>query len=218
VIVKTWDGFYFIARSGTSDLYILTISEKFELENWFKPLAKGVVVDVGAYIGTYTVRAMKKADLVVAIEPLPLNFKVLQVNVELNSGVGGGDVILINKAVAKERKETQIYVPVENNIGTAIATLATVPKGRYLSYMVSADTLDNLLDELGVERVDLLKIDIEGYVLESISGMMETLKKTRWLFIELLGRDISVIRILKNLNFSLRARHGYNFLFKNESI
>jgi hypothetical protein len=83
---------------------------------------------------------------------------------------------------------------------------------------VSADTLDNLLDGLGVERVDLLKIDIEGYVLESVSGMMETLKKTRWLFIELLGRDRSVIRILKNLNFSLRARHGYNFLFKNESI
>jgi hypothetical protein len=73
---------------------------------------------------------MKKADLVVAIEPLPLNFKVLQVNVELNSSVGGGDVILINKAVAKERKETQIYVPVENYIGTARATLATVPKGR----------------------------------------------------------------------------------------
>jgi FkbM family methyltransferase len=46
---------------------------------------------------------------------------------------------------------------------------------------VSADTLDNLLDGLGVERVDLLKIDIEGYVLESISGMMETLKKY-WLF------------------------------------
>jgi hypothetical protein len=30
--------------------------------------------------------------------------------------------------VAKERKETQIYVPVENYIGTARATLATLPK------------------------------------------------------------------------------------------
>jgi hypothetical protein len=71
---------------------------------------------------------MKKADLVVAIEPLPLNFKVLQVNVELNRWCRRGDVILINKAVAKERKETQICVPVENYIGTARATLATVPK------------------------------------------------------------------------------------------
>jgi FkbM family methyltransferase len=217
-IVRTFDGFLFAVRAWTPDLYTATSAERFELENWFKPLAKGVVVDVGAYIGTYTVRAMKKADLVVAIEPLPLNFKVLQVNVELNRWCRRGDVILINKAVAKERKETQIYVPVKNYIETAMATLATVPKGRYLSYTVSADTLDNLLDGLGVERVDLLKIDIEGYVLESVSGMMETLKKTRWLFIELLDRDISVIRILKNLNFSLRARHGYNFLFKNESI
>jgi hypothetical protein len=107
-IVKTLDGFLFAVRAWTSDLHIATSAERFELENWFKPLAKGVVVDVGAYIGTYTVRAMKKADLVVAIEPLPLNFKVLQVNVELNRW-RRGDVILINKAVAKERKETQIY-------------------------------------------------------------------------------------------------------------
>lgn len=55
-IVKTWD----------------------ELENWFKPLARGVVADVGAYIGSYTVRTCKSADLVVVIGPLPFNFSVLQ--------------------------------------------------------------------------------------------------------------------------------------------
>jgi FkbM family methyltransferase len=217
-IIKTWDGFLFAVRAWTSDLYIATIAERFELENWFKPLAKGTVVDVGAYIGTYTVRAMKTAEQVIAIEPLPTNFKVLSENIKLNSHVQKGEVILINKAIAKEKKETHIYVPIEDCIETARATLAAVPKGRHISYTVSTDTLDNLLKELGIEKVDLLKIDIEGYILESIPGMIETLKSTQWLFIELLGRDISAIRVLKNLNFSLRARHGYNFLFKNESI
>jgi hypothetical protein len=107
-----------------------------------------------------------------------------------------------------------MYVPAENYIGTARATLATVPKGNVPNYTVSTDTLDNLLKELGIEKIDLLKIDIEGYVLEALPGVIETLKNTQWLFIELSDRDISAIRILKKLNFSLRAHHGYNFLFK----
>jgi hypothetical protein len=78
ILVKTWDDFLFIARPGTTDLYTIAVDEKFEIEKWFKPLAKGTVVDVGAYIGTYTVRGMRTADLVIAIEPLLPNFKALK--------------------------------------------------------------------------------------------------------------------------------------------
>jgi hypothetical protein len=85
IIVRSWDGFLFYARPRTSDLYAICCEEVYELENWFKPHAKGVVVDVGAYIGTYTVRAMRTAKLVIAIEPLPINYKALQVNIKLIS-------------------------------------------------------------------------------------------------------------------------------------
>ena len=81
-IVKTWDGFLFFVRARSPDLYATAIAERYELEKWFKPLAKGVVVDVGAYIGTYAVRACKSADLVIAIEPVPFNFASLAVNVK----------------------------------------------------------------------------------------------------------------------------------------
>jgi hypothetical protein len=47
-IVRTWDGFLFYVRPRTTDLYVIH-EEVYELENWFKPHAKGVVVDVGAY-------------------------------------------------------------------------------------------------------------------------------------------------------------------------
>jgi hypothetical protein len=59
-----------MVRARTPDLYTVAVAERYELEKWFKPLAKGVVVDVGSYIGTYTVRALKTADLVIAVEPL----------------------------------------------------------------------------------------------------------------------------------------------------
>jgi FkbM family methyltransferase len=218
LVVKTQDDFLFIARAGTQDLYTIAVAERFELKNWFKPLAKGVVVDVGAYIGTYTVRAMRTADLVIAIEPLPSNFKVLQKNVELNSHMQRGDVILVNKAIAEKKKDTQIFIPIESNyIETTTARLGTIPRKKYLSYIISVDTLDNILNELGIEKIDLLKIDIEGYVLKSLPGMVNTLKRTQWLFIELLGQDILCVSTLRKIGFHLKALRGKNFLFKNET-
>jgi FkbM family methyltransferase len=216
--VETWDGFTFIARAGTLDLYAIAVSEIFELENWFKPLAKGVVIDVGAYIGTYTVRAMRTADLVVAIEPLPPNFKALQKNVRLNSHIQRGKVVLVNKAVAEAKKSQQIFVPVESGLYRAESARLKPPRENYYSYMISADTLDGILSELSVEEVDLLKIDTEGYVSESLLGMLSTLRKTRWLFIELWKRDMPVVKALRDLGFRLKDHHGDNFLFKNEGL
>jgi hypothetical protein len=50
-----------------------------------------------------------------------------------------------------------------------------------------------MLDELGIERIDLMKIDIEGYVSKAFPGMIESLKKTKWLIVELWKRDLPVI-------------------------
>jgi len=219
MVVKTWDGFIFIARAGTLDLYAIALSEVFELENWFKPLAKGVVIDVGAYIGTYTVRAMRTADLVVAIEPLPPNLGTLQKNVELNGRSQRAEVVLVNKAVAEGKKELRIFVPAESRLYRLNAASLKPLKGEFCSsYTISADTLDSIVSEFGVEKVHLLKIDIEGYASESLLGMLDTLKKTRWLFIELWERDIPVVKVLRNLGFRLKDCHGDNFLFKNEGL
>jgi FkbM family methyltransferase len=215
-IVRTWDGFLLYVRPRTTDPYVIH-EEVYELENWFKPHAKGVVVDVGAYIGTYTVRAMRTADLVVAIEPLPVNYKALEVNIRSNDCKREADVILINKAIAETKGKTYIYLPVESKcIGTEIARLEGVHKQSFMRFNVEIDTLDNMLSSLGIERIDLMKIDIEGYVSKAFPGMIESLKKTKWLIVELWKRDLPVIHALKQLGFRLVDRHAANFLFENK--
>jgi len=155
MIVKTWDGFLIYVRPRTSDFYSTCFAEVYELENMFKPLAKGVIVDVGAYIGTYTARAMYTTDLVIAIEPLPLNFKALQLKIKLNNHRQKAEVILVNKAVAGERmKETKILLPIESGcIEASTASLKAPLRKKYLSYIVSTDTLDDILSELGIEKL-----------------------------------------------------------------
>ena len=81
-------------------MFHVALEEDYELKTWFLPLAKGIVVDIGAYIGKYTVFACKKKEVerVIAIELLPPNFLSLMANVKLNSCYD--KVVLVNSAVS----------------------------------------------------------------------------------------------------------------------
>jgi len=158
IVVRSWDGYLFYARPRTSDFYAICCEEVYELKNWFKPHAKGVVVDVGAYIGTYTARATHTADLVIAIEPLPINYKALQINTKLNDRRRRADIVAINKAVAEAKGKTHIFLPVESKcIGAEIARLEGVHKQSFMRFDVEIDTPDNILNKLGIGRIDLMK-------------------------------------------------------------
>lgn len=217
IVVRHRYGPYFLIRPNTPDLYHIAIEESYELKKWFLPLAKGVVVDVGAYIGKYTVFACGSAERVVAIEPLPLNFLSLQANVELNNYKK--QVVLVNSAIGKVKGKARMYIPLLgiHQLGLEAAYIAHDVRKEECkqSLIVPMNTLDGIIEDLGIQRVDFMKIDIEGHVMNSLPGMLNTLKKTRWLFVELLGGDISACKQLKALGFSLKARHGKNFLFKN---
>ena len=102
--------------------------------------------------------------------PFPPNFKALRKNVELNSHLQRAEVVLANKAVAGERGRSRIFASLEGvYVGTGTARLEDTPKGRHLEYVVDLDTLDNILNELNVERVNLLRINVEGYALKSLT-------------------------------------------------
>ena len=92
--------------------------EQYELNKWFIPNIKdGIVIDVGANIGGYTVRACKYAEKIISIEPLPDVAKILERNVKLNCDQN--KVIIINKAINNRKKRIQLYIPKE---GTPLAS------------------------------------------------------------------------------------------------
>lgn len=108
ILTRTEDCYLF-CRPRSLGLYTACCHELYELEKWFKPLAKGVVVDVGAYMGTYAVRACRNAERVIAIELLPYNFVMLKKNIELNRCAG--KAILVNKAVGSVRRVAYMKIP-----------------------------------------------------------------------------------------------------------
>ncbi|MEM1646208.1 MAG: FkbM family methyltransferase [Ignisphaera sp.] len=218
--IRTWDGCIFKVRPKTTDLGFATLtSEFYELTKWFIPNAKGVVIDVGANIGGYTVRACRQAELVIAIEPQKEIFELLKVNVENNCTKH--NVILIRKAIGDRKEKALLKIPVNKQV--VDSGRASLSKSNlvldiespqiYRYEEVEVDTLDDIVGSLGINGVDFIKIDIEGAEATAFKGMKYTLQKAKYLMIEIQPGNEWLIEELKEMGFKLIDRRDMNYFF-----
>jgi len=139
---------------------------------YFTPRKGDIVLDVGAYIGKYTLkaaRAVGEEGLVITIEPDPDNYRILLENIKANFRKAK-NIIALNIAAWKEDGEIELYRKA-SSIGTT-----TKRKGHKIG-KVHSRKLDGILKELHLKKIDYLKIDVEGSELEVIEGARETLEQ-----------------------------------------
>lgn len=137
----------------------------------FLPKENDVIVDVGANIGDWSIVVGKHYRArVIAVEPSPRPFELLLKNIRIN-GLHE-HVIAINCALFSEDKEISVYI--DDSSGYAF-----LRRQDQLASRVLAKTLDGLLKELDVSRVDLIKIDTEGFEHEVLKGAMKTISKLK---------------------------------------
>jgi FkbM family methyltransferase len=140
-----------------------------------------VAVDIGAYLGVYSILAAKLGcPRVLAFEPNSHNFIQLEKNLSLNSLEDSVESYRV--AVGAESKTVSMITPGgrPNSSGSQISNSPT--DRRLESWEIESDvkmaTLDSLLvDE--VSRISVIKIDAEGYELFVLQGANMTLKTHR---------------------------------------
>ena len=148
---------------------------------WFhiyRPKPGDTIVDVGAGRGEDVFafsRAVGAEGRVIAIEPHPVSFQALRKFCHWNRL---GNVTALNYACTDRPMSLQIEtLPVwESNFVSAGAATGA-------SQTVEGDTVDRLLSSLGVQRVDFLKMNIEGAERTALPGCRETLRRTRFVCI-----------------------------------
>ncbi len=214
--IKTWDNYIFNVRPRTTDLGFAALTlESYELNRWFVPNVNGVVIDVGANIGGYTVRACRQADFVIAIEPQKEVFELLKVNVENNCNKH--NVILLRKAIGDKKGKAILKIPMHGQVvdsGTATLSCSDAAgTSRYKYEEVEVDTLDNIVESLCIDKVDFIKVDIEGAEAIAFKGMKCTLGNTRYLMIEIHHENEWLINELRKMKFKLIDRKGINYFF-----
>jgi FkbM family methyltransferase len=144
-----------LLRRGSSDLSCL--QNVFLDQEYTTPFQVDprVIVDGGANIGMTTLFFSRKYPQakIVAIEPESSNFEILKKNCR-----GLSNVILVHAALWPVDEDLVIHDP---NI-EKWAFSVTAKKNGSRSEQVKAITIPSLLRQLGLQYIDILKLDIEG--------------------------------------------------------
>jgi FkbM family methyltransferase len=132
-----------------------------------------IVVDAGARIGVFSAKisaAVGEQGKIIAIEPEPKNFACLQKNIEANHLK---NVIPIQKMLWSGTQELHLYL--SGNAAAHSAFYDAFYGSTGESIRVEAETLDSILENLGIGSVDFVKMDIEGSEIEALKGMQKIL-------------------------------------------
>lgn len=161
-------------QNGAVDEYIF-IHRNWEtaiasvLDQYLKP--GDVFVDVGANIGYFSLQAatlLKEKGTVIAFEPLSRIAQQLRDSVVANNF---SNVIVKQLAIGAVSSQKKIEIQPGNVGGSSLVK----ELGSTMTETVAVSTLDQELRDL--DRVNLMKIDVEGYEYEVLHGGIEILKR-----------------------------------------
>ncbi|MFH1868856.1 MAG: FkbM family methyltransferase [Candidatus Omnitrophota bacterium] len=175
--------------NGTDEVIVSpeyrNMSEVFEAAVWSRIMDKAregdVVIDVGAFIGLYTVSLAKKvgnAGRVYAFEMDKTNLAALQKHIRLN---GLGNAVTIYAAAGDTNSLSVSYEPHGEESYIVSSEMACETKYK----KIQTKSLDKTFSDI---KIDIIKIDVEGYEEKVLLGARSLLSRKdgypRAIFIE----------------------------------
>ena len=202
----------FFPTSMSTTLWLNPKYSDSDISNLIKNLKKGdTYVDIGANIGHLALAASNLVGIdgtIIAVEGNKKIANFLNKNIKLN-----------------KKNISVISCIVGNKIGTASIENRkaddmnqVIEEGK--EKMLTLDKICNSLD-----KIHLLKIDVEGYELSVLEGGIRTLKKTEKIFIEVIDELLNKYSKTSNDLFSFLNKNGFtlfaeidnkNFIFKKK--
>jgi FkbM family methyltransferase len=171
-------------RLGTSDVDVYAGVFMAGKYAWKFAEPPKVIVDAGAYIGLSAVYfAIRYPDaVIIAIEPGADNFELLAKNT-----AGFPNIRLVRAALWTDSGEISLSDPGEGAWGLRVAAPGS-PGHAPVEDLVRAVTVDEIRAEQGLDKIDLLKMDIEGTERELFAAAESWLPAVRAIHIELHDR------------------------------
>lgn len=172
-------GFYLSLRPGcdySRKRFVYRITEATEidfLQRIFKPVVgqARVFFDVGANIG-YLTKVMASRHFlanVYAFEPDKVTFDILKKNT-----LEDENVRIFQVAIGDKSGDASLYFDSSDSGDSSL-----LKKSGRSSYKVALITFDSLIKELGITRVDFIKVDIQGGEIQFFRGASDSINRFR---------------------------------------
>lgn len=209
---------FFMTSDHTTPLYD-TIAEIvdhdcYQLEQVdFSNSADGLVLDVGAQIGTASlVLSGLHRGRILCFEPVPDNCRFLQMNLAANNVA---NATIVPAAVTDHDGFAEFEIDPNSSVaGRAAGIMATDPRVFSRSLRVKAVTLRTALKEFPDQMIHLIKMDCEGGEYSIVDQITpDLLPRIRNMTFEV--HDLDMTRNIRVLTAKLQ-RLGFKVLYKNE--
>ena len=195
-------------------------------ETFYKIKEGMTVVDAGAYSGLFTLKASKlvgSGGLVIALEPFPASFRVLEHNMKENKCK---NVVVLNKGLWNCKCKKKLIIQGAYTTNTVLRSQPSVKsitaqlinllnklqmqfalrtnKLRFVE--VELTTLDDVMKSFNLNRIDFLKLDIEGSEIEALKRYTK-ISNNNVLVAETHGNLGSVLYLINKLGYPLSNIH-----------
>lgn len=143
----------------------------------------GVAMDIGANIGLSAVvlATLLPRGRVIAAEPAPRTAQALRETLALNGMEGR--VAVEQVAVSAAPGKTAFSADATHSAGSKIVDEGTMDRAALAPVIVPVTTLDGLVARHGLARLDLVKVDVEGYEGDVLEGAQGAIARFRPAFI-----------------------------------
>lgn len=152
-----------------------------------------VVFDVGAHAGQFSklFAGLAPNGFVYAFEPSPYTLSLLRRALALNRV---RNVRIVPTGLSATEGEASLSTPIKKSgvLGYGLASLAGVAPGRDRSdQTVPLLTLDGFVEREGIQRLDFIKADIEGWEVQMLRGAMRSIARFKpALFLEISEQNL----------------------------
>lgn len=140
-----------------------------------------VVIDIGAHIGVFTLRASRAvgpSGRVIAVEPEAHNFELLARNCRLNRL---GNVLLRNTAAGASTGQGRLRVyksgrTTTHSLESPLTRDQPLANPDFTTADVHCETVDSIVFSSQLQKVDAIKIDVEEHEIDVLEGAREVLR------------------------------------------
>jgi len=164
--------YYYGAFEKPLLFFLRDIMENLRADN--EPLA--VFFDVGANIGQHSLFMSQFAYQVHSFEPYPVVSAKLKQHISLNQIK---NIQLHEVGLSNEDGALEFFAPTGQNQGIGSFDASTVEKGNVVAGKLELVEGDRYINENQLPTISLLKMDVEGFEKNALTGLRKTLEKDR---------------------------------------